>query len=165
MLRRFLFLSGSSTTSKGVVDGIIQDDWETIIEICRAGMADRYYKMGDSKLVTTTDGGVFYSGTSFYMEYIGTGLDIRSDGLTDPLSTWIIKESIGSHPMSAPSGQYKERFYDNASRKKSSTWWLDDLASGGPGLPHNTYYYVTETGSISSKDGDNSAGIIFGFCI
>lgn len=48
MLRRAALLS-SGLTSAGVKNGVIQDDWDVINEIAKAGRASDFYSIGDKK--------------------------------------------------------------------------------------------------------------------
>lgn len=70
----------------GVVkDGVIQDDWPTIIKICQAGKAKNYYTVGDHKSITV-------NGIAFDMDYLGQGLDVRADGKDNSnLTTWLAR--------------------------------------------------------------------------
>lgn len=204
--------------TKGVVDGAIQDDWSQIIKNCKAGKAKEFYSVGDHKSITV-------SGTTFDMDYLGQGLDVRADGKNSSnLTTWLARtvpwackwntsnttsggwaasnirnycrttvyNGLPAEVRSAivevtktdndyygassvidtvwiPSreevnaGLYKERFSDDASRKKTgaySSWWL--RSAGDSSLA----YRVTSSGNPSSYYGANyTYGVVPGFCI
>lgn len=69
-----------------VIDGVIQDSWETIIKICKAGQAKNYYTAGDHKLITC-------AGQTFYMDYLGQGLDSPHAYVSDKskITSWLAR--------------------------------------------------------------------------
>lgn len=57
MTSRRRMMAGANLTSKGVVGGVIQDDWDQIIKICKSGKADQFYSIGDKIRLYCTLGG------------------------------------------------------------------------------------------------------------
>ncbi len=83
MLRRAALFS-SSLTSAGVIDGVIQDDWEKINEICKAGRTKDFYPLGSYKpLELLNDAG------TVNMVLAGVNKEIRADEQCLPTTTWI----------------------------------------------------------------------------
>lgn len=79
---------------KGIVkDGIIQDSWKTIVNVCQSGEADKYYTVGDKAPIA-------FGENPFNMVYAGSGLDTRSDGSGNPVTTWISDRIIFWSPIS-----------------------------------------------------------------
>lgn len=82
MLRRAALFS-SSLTSAGVIDGVIQDDWEKINEICKAGRTKDFYPLGSYKPLELLNG----AGT-VNMIFAGMNKEVRADGQCLPTTTW-----------------------------------------------------------------------------
>lgn len=214
--RRRMLMSASSLKSKGVIDGVIQDDLKTLIKICKAGKADQYYSVGDHVSIPIDGLG------TFYFDYLGSGLDVRSDGQNKPVSSWLCRSIVAtcvwnttvttaggwefsnirnycresffkrlpnyleenivevdkvtggtitsdtvwipSYEEMQPTGLYKERFPDKASRAKDKTsfpgYWLRTSFQ-------NSYARVIlASGSYATQSVDtNSVGVVPGFCI
>ena len=87
MLSRRRSMMASSTSVKGSVNGIIQDDWKTIGKICQKGpeYVKKYYKVGDVKPVSI-DG----EGTIDH-EIIGIGVQDKADGTGKAAISWFPK--------------------------------------------------------------------------
>ncbi len=85
--RRRLLLSGGGVKphTKGVINGVIQDDWKQIVINCQADKAKEYYQVGDHAPLTLEGIG------TFDFDYLGSGLDVRADGQYLPVSTWLCR--------------------------------------------------------------------------
>ena len=81
MARRRLI--GEELTSLGVVNGVIQDDWDKIIKIAQAGKASKFYGVGNRKALS------FGSYGSTDMILAGIDVDERADGEGYANTTWI----------------------------------------------------------------------------
>lgn len=92
MLSRRRLMMASSTSVKGSVNGIIQDNWKTIGKICAKGpeYVKKYYKVGDVKPVPI-DG----EGTIDY-EIIGIGVQDKADGTGKAAISWFPKVLLDS---------------------------------------------------------------------
>lgn len=71
--------------TKGVINGIIQDSLEQVVINCQNGKASQFYRVGDHVPIKLTGIG------TFYFDYLGSGLDVRSDGQNKPVSTWLCR--------------------------------------------------------------------------
>lgn len=83
MTSRRRMLAGDNLTSKGVVNGVIQDDWETICKIAKAGRASSFYSVGNKKDLTWGEFG------TAQMMLAAIDTDDRSDGKGKANMTWI----------------------------------------------------------------------------
>lgn len=94
MLRRAALLASSSLSSAGVKSGIIQDDWDTIIEICKAGKAQDFYSIGDAKEVPVnfTYNNVTYTSLKFHIGNFN--VDMKSDLSGFVNTSWIASTGI-----------------------------------------------------------------------
>lgn len=82
--RRRMLLS-NNLKSKGVIDGVIQDDLKTLVKICQKGLAPKFYTVGDHVSIPLSGIG------TFYFDYLGSNLETRSDGKTKPVSSWLCR--------------------------------------------------------------------------
>lgn len=88
MMRRAMLLASSPTlTSAGVVNGIIQDDWDAINQIAKAGRAQEFYSIGDTKVIKI-------NGYDVPMYLVGFDHDDVSDGMGKANTTWFGTPSI-----------------------------------------------------------------------
>lgn len=94
----------------GVVkDGVIQDEWETIIKICQSGQANQYYQVGDHAYINEL---------GCYFDYLGTGLDSRADGKSGPVTTWLCRTLVGHSPIHQSANTINARYnWDNSLAK------------------------------------------------
>lgn len=83
--RRRILMGASTLKSKGVINGVIQDDLKTLIKICKSGKADQYYSVGDHVSIPLDGFG------TFYFDYLGSGLENRADGKNKPVSSWLCR--------------------------------------------------------------------------
>ena len=88
MISRRRMMAGANLTSKGVVDGVIQDDWDQIIKICKSGKADQFYSEGDYKPLEVSGIG------TFNMLIAGFKTDVRTDVREFCNVSWISKEGF-----------------------------------------------------------------------
>lgn len=72
-MNRRAALMSETLTSKGVVDGVIQDDWETINKIAKAGRAQEFYSIGNKKDISV-------DGVSVNVVLVGFDHDTKTDG-------------------------------------------------------------------------------------
>ncbi len=93
MLSRRRLMMTSSTSVKGSVNGIIQDDWKTIGKICAKGpeYVKKYYKVGDVKPIPIEG-----EGTINY-EIIGIGVQDKADGTGKAAISWFPKVLLNSY--------------------------------------------------------------------
>lgn len=90
MTDRRRMLSGENLTSKGVVNGVIQDDWDQIVKICQSGRAADFYSIGDYKNVDLgSEGTIPYA-------ILGFNQEIRSDGKGFAGTTWRPKKALNT---------------------------------------------------------------------
>lgn len=101
--RRRMVMAAENITSKGVIDGVIQDDWPEIIKICQAGKAEEFYSVGDHAEITCHD-------QTFYMDYVGSGLDQRADKRDKPVSTWLARTALPSREWLLVYGAWGEPY-------------------------------------------------------
>lgn len=90
-------LLGESLTSAGVVNGVIQDDWDQIIKICKAGRAQDFYSLGDTKTISLTNG------NSYPMMLVAFDADLKADKTGFVNTTWI-STNFYSTGISVPQG-------------------------------------------------------------
>lgn len=83
MTSRRRMMAGANLTSKGVVDGVIQDDWDQIIKICKSGKADQFYSIGDKKLLDLGELGLTE------MAIANFNVDMRADNKGFAPTSWI----------------------------------------------------------------------------
>lgn len=79
-------IMGDGLSSAGVVNRKIQDDWDTIADICESGRASEFYSVGDYKPLTLTNG------TSVNMCLIGFNRDHNLDGL--PTTSFLSAQTV-----------------------------------------------------------------------
>lgn len=89
MLRRAALLS-SGLTSAGVENGIIQDDWDTINEICKSGRASEFYSVGDGKVVSLEEIG------EVTFRLAGFKADIKADRTGVAETSWLVDYALRS---------------------------------------------------------------------
>lgn len=106
MLRRAALLS-SGLTSAGVKNGIIQDDWDTINEICKAGRASEFYSIGNRKVVSLEGIG------DATFRFAGIKADIKADRTGVAETSWIIDCAL-------PRSDICDDAYYNSLRQASS---------------------------------------------
>lgn len=89
----------STITSKGVVNHVIQDDWDEIVAICKAGLASQFYSLGDYKPLPLT----VPKTCTINMELVGFKIDHQLVGsdLIAIETTWLSKELLEKSSMSS----------------------------------------------------------------
>ncbi len=83
--RKLMFSIGPVAKTNGVIDGVIQDSIEQIIINCQADKAKEFYAVGDHVPLTLEGIG------TFDFDYLGSGLDVRTDGSNKPVSAWLCR--------------------------------------------------------------------------
>lgn len=100
----------STITSKGVANHVIQDDWDEIVTICKAGLASQFYSLGDYKPLPLT----VPKTCTVNMELVGFKIDHQPVGsdLIAIETTWLSKELFEKASM--PSWEYLNSTFYNA---------------------------------------------------
>lgn len=94
----------STITSKGVANGVIQDDWDKIIEICEAGLASKFYSIGDFKPLALTEPEV----CTVNMELVAFNAEYYQEGthLVPASTSWLSKEAINKKASGVSTSSY-----------------------------------------------------------
>lgn len=86
--RRMMMVGGPVAKTNGVINGVIQDSLKQVIINCQAGKASEFYSVGDHVLIPLSGLG------EFYFDYLGSNLDVRSDGQNKPVSSWLCRSVV-----------------------------------------------------------------------
>lgn len=86
--RRVMSSFGNKAKTKGVKNGVIQDDWETIGKACAKGVdfVKRHYKLGDTKKVQIP------GDVELAYEIIGFGVQPKANGRGMAAISWFPKK-------------------------------------------------------------------------
>ena len=88
---RRLIGKGKTAKTKGVSGGVIQDSLDQLIINCQKGRDKDFYSVGDRISIPISGFG------TFEFDYIGSGLETRSDKKDKPVSTWVIRAVLCQH--------------------------------------------------------------------
>ena len=91
MTSRRRMLSVENLTSKGVINGEIQDDWDQIVRICQSGRAQDFYSIGDWKTLNLGSLGTIKMGLANF------NVDVRSDGKGFAPTSWMNLNPLKSY--------------------------------------------------------------------
>lgn len=122
--------------------------WEEIKAIGDAGKASEYFKLGDTKTLTMTDG------TTAVMEIVAFDADEKADGSGKAAITWLSKDLIAKRVMNS-----SDTNANGWAASKMRTWLQSNIYTALPSevkssivTVNKTYYDYTTQSTLTCED-------------
>lgn len=145
--RRRMLLASSGLRSKGVINGVIQDDLNRFVKICQAGLAPKFYSVGDHILIPLADMG------SIYMDYLGSELDTRADGKSGPVSSWLCRYIVTDVSWNGDFSEISVLKWENWKSSYIRNYCRTVIYNALPDVIKNNIISVIKTTDTSSYNG------------